>query len=370
MGYSYLQNFSSLLEVFTAIYVSMFIDEILVNIWTPDYKDKIGGLIEKMKLPAINYFVKKVKDGIDENAKKIRGHMKRKAAFLFVLCLSLLLLAGLESGSKTLPGREYLIVVILSAVGGLFIVLGRWMFSSLRMVVISVLIYTGVFVVLYFSNFVGRWTEVPFFQFVDVRIATVSFLTVVVIPIVWQLFLIWIYARPYKGFMREKVSKEAYVYGKAYIAYKIKDMAALPQEYEAVARDFVTTPAEEDISFSSLNTILVRRLHVLCVPPAPLKVFWSWVKFNLRGRHNREAEYLESNGLDYDDIHDNRPIASNVIAEDVDHELPEGQETNSPHKRSLYSLFITGVLGAVLGFIALMLHSLGWMHNSDSDEEV
>ena len=352
MDYSYLQNFSSLLEVFTAIYVSMFIDEILVNVWTPDYKDKIGRLIEKMKLPAISFFVKKVKDGIDDNAKRIRGHMKRKAAFFFVLCLSLLLLAGLESGSKTLPKNEYFIVVVLSAIGGLFFLLGRWMFSSLRMVTVSVLIYTGVFVVLYFSDFAGRWSDVSFLRIIDVRIATASFLTAVTVPIIWQFFLIWIYARPYKGFMREKVSKEAYIYGKAYIAYKIKDMAALPQEYEAVARDFVSTPAEEDTSFSSLNTILVARLSVLCEPPIPIKVFWSWIKFNLRGRHNREAEYLEKNGLDYDDIHENRPIASNVISEDVNQVLPEGQGIKNSPPKSLFPLFITGAMGVLLGFIA------------------
>jgi len=352
MDYSYLQNFSSLLEVFTAIYVSMFIDEILVNIWTPDYKDKIGHLIEKMKLPAINFFVKKVKDGIDDNAKRIRGHMKRKAAFFFVLCISLLLLAGLESGSKTLPPNEYFIVAILSAIGGLFFIFGRWMFSSLRMVAVSVLIYTGVFVILYFSDFAGQWADASFFKFVNVRIATASFLTAVAVPIIWQLFLIWIYARPYKGFMREKVSKEAYIYGKAYIAYKIKDMAALPLEYEAVARDFVSTPAEEDTSFSSLNTILVRRLSVLCEPPLPMKVFWSWIKFNFRGRHNREAEYLERNGLDYDDIYDNRPVASIVMSEEDNQDLPEGQGIKCSRKRALYPFFITGALGVIIGFIA------------------
>ena len=306
MEYSFLQNYSSLLEIFTAIYVSMFLDEILVNIWTPDYKQKISQLIKSMNIPAINYFVVKVEDNIGKNADEIGGHMKRKAAFFFVFSLSFLLLAGLEVHSQVLPKYGYMIVTLLSAIGLIFTWIGRWMFCRYRMVVLSIVIYALCFIALYFTSVSESLASLPWLGNIDDKAATCSFLAVFSIPILWQLFLIWVYSKLYKGYMQEKISTEAYIYGKAYIAYKIKDMAALPKEYEVVARDFVAAPSlEEDTSLNSLNTILVRRLEELCEPPMPLRVFWSWIRYNFRGRHNREAEYIEQNGFDYEAVYAN-----------------------------------------------------------------
>lgn len=303
MGYSFLQNFSSLLEVFTAIYVSMFLDDILKNIWTPDYKKKISQLIEGMRIPAISFFVKKVEDNIDVNAKEISDHMKRKATFLLVYCLSLLLLAGMESKSVVLPQYGYLIVTMLSVLAFLFVLLGRWTFAKFSRVVICLLVYVIVFVLLYYTGIPKYLSSLAWFKTVDYNVSIVAVLTVITLPVLWQLFLIWVYSSLYKGYMQEKTSREAYVYGKAYLAYKIKDMAALPKKYEMVAKDFVKEqPKDGDTSLNSLNSILVRRLEILCELPNILKVFFSWVRYNLRGRHNHEAEYIEAYGFDYEEI--------------------------------------------------------------------
>ena len=76
MDYSFLQNYTSLIEIITAIYVSMFLEEILINIWTPNYKDEISNLIKKMNIPAINYFVAKVEKNIDDNDSTIAFYQR------------------------------------------------------------------------------------------------------------------------------------------------------------------------------------------------------------------------------------------------------------------------------------------------------
>ena len=339
MEYSFLQDFTSLLEVFTAIYVSMFLDEILKNFWTPDYKEEISRLIKGMNIPAINFFVTKVEKNIEANAKEIGGHMKRKAAFFFAFCMSLLLLAGLEVHSPILKDYGYVIVALLSAFAGLFIFVGRWMFSRLRMVAFSIGMYVFIFCLFYFSPVVEHITKWAWVSGIDDKIATILLLDVLSVPILWQVMLIWLYSRCYKGYMEERVSREAYIYGKAYIAYKIKDMAALPREYEVVARDFVKAPSrEQDTSLSSLNDILVKRLEVLCAPPEPIVILWSWIRFNWRGRHNREAEYIEKNGFDYDTMQvSDQPVQNNVL---------EGDYVSK--KRTLF--YILGMISATLGY--------------------
>jgi len=343
MDYSFLQNFSSLLEVFTAIYVSMFLDEILKNFWTPDYKEEISKLVKGMNIPAINFFVAKVEKNIEAHAKEIGGHMKRKAAFFFAFCMSLLLLAGLEVHSPILREYGYIIVTLLSAFAGMFIFVGRWMFSRLRMVAFSILLYVIVFGGLYFSTLIEYISKWPWMSGIDDKIATILLLSVLSVPIFWQVTLIWLYSRCYKGYMEERVSREAYIYGKAYIAYKIKDMAALPREYEVVARDFVKAPSrEEDTSLSSLNVILVKRLEALCAPPEPIVILWSWIKFNWRGRHNREAEYIEKNGFDYDTMQVNdQPVLNNEFDGDKD----------VTKKRTPY--YILCLIGSAIGYYLL-----------------
>ena len=325
MEFSFLQEFSSLLEVFTAIYVSMFLDDILKNIWTPDYKKKISQLIEGMNIPAIGFFVKKVEDNIDDNAKDISNHMKRKATFLLVYCLSLLLLAGMESKSEVLPQYGYLIVTVLSVLALLFVLFGRWLFIKYSGVVLCIALYGIVFILLYYTSIPEYLSSNVGWAGVDYNIAIVVVLIVIILPVLWQLFLIWVYSSLYKGYMQEKISKEAYVYGKAYLAYKIKDMAALPKEYEMVAKDFVKEqPKDGDTSLNSINSILVRRLEVLCELPNILKVFFSWVRYNLRGRHNHEAEYIEAYGFDYEEMSGGKsnsdnpsPIGTKVFSEDI-----------------------------------------------------
>lgn len=345
--YSFLQNFSSLLEVFTAIYVSMFIDEILSNFWTPDYQEKISGLIKGMKIPAVNFFVTKVKKSIGENAKEIGGHMKRKAAFFFVYCLSFLLLAGLESHSPIMEKYGYVVVTMLSMIGGVFILVGRWMFCRLRIVAFSIGIYIAAFLFLYFSPFVEFVCCKSWFPQIDDKTATICFLTVMTIPILWQIVLIWLYSRCYSGFMQARVSKEAYLYGKAYLAYKLKDMAALPTKYEVVARDFVSTPnVKGDTSLRPLNDILLRRLEPICNAPEPMSLIWSYIKYNFRGRHNPEAEYIEKYGFDYDFTVSEEQPTQEVLP---DNPRPE-VEKKTGWKYVLYS--VMGVVGGVAGVLA------------------
>lgn len=345
--FNYLQNFSSLLEVFTAIYVSMFIDEILSNFWTPDYQDKISKLIEGMKIPAINYFVVKVKTNIGKNAEEIGGYMKRKAAFFFAYCLSFLLLTGLEAHSPMMKSHGYVLVTMLSLIGGLFIITGRWMFYRLRMVALSICIYVLAFLLLYFSPFVEFISSKVWFPQIDDKTATVCFLAVMTMPILWQMVLIWLYSRCYSGFMQARVSKEAYIYGKAYLAYKLKDMAALPTEYEVVARDFASEQvATGDTSLRPLNDILVRRLEPICNAPEPMSLIWSYIKYNFRGRHNPEAEYIERYGFDYE-----TEVAEEQPTEDVLSDEPQPAEDKKTGWRFV-PYYVLGIAGCIAGLFA------------------
>ena len=200
---------------------------------------------------------------------------------------------------------------------------------------------------LYFSPFVEFLGSKTWFPLIDDKIATVCFLIVLAVPILWQIVLIWLYSRCYSGFMQAKISKEAYLYGKAYLAYKLKNMAALPAEYEVVARDFVSAPiVKGDISLRPLNEILVRRLEPICNAPEPMSLIWSYITYNLRGRHNPEAEYIAKYGFDY------------KLENSEEHPMKD-EQSDKPQaiieKQSGWKIipyYVVGIVGCVVGFWA------------------
>lgn len=297
-SYSFLVNFASLIEVITAIYMSMLIDNFFSGIWTPGYKKRLSKMIEDMKIPGVKIIADNVSKNIDNHANVIKGHMRRKASFFVVFCLSLLLLAGLESHSSVLPQYGYRLVFSLSCVAFIFMIFGKWAFLNLSRVFVCIFVYVLTILICYFTPLLRL--------FPDMHIATEKssicfLLAVLFIPIMWQIFILWIYSNLYEGFMRYKITKEAYLYGRAFIAYRLRNMTALPVEYQLVARDFLNPPVDnQDASLESLTKIITGRLEMICNPPKPLVIVLSRIKHQIYWWKEKELEYIQSHGFDYD----------------------------------------------------------------------
>ena len=296
-AYSYLVNYSSLIEVMTAMYVSMFIDNILADIWTPSYKESIKGMIDDMKIVGVSVISEKVGTIIDAHSSVIKNHMKRKASFFIVYCLSLLLIAGLEPHSGVLPEYGCRLVFSLSCLALLFMVLGRWTFASVSTVFSCAMVYVLLFIICYFTPILR---VIPVMNIASEKTTTCLMLSVLLIPILWQLFIIWVYSSLYQGYMEHKIMRESYLYGRAFLAYRLRNMTALPEQYQLVARDFLNPPVEnQDSSLESLTHIVTGRLERICYPPRPLRILISRLKHALHIGRERELEYIQMNGLDH-----------------------------------------------------------------------
>lgn len=100
------------------------------------------------------------------------------------------------------------------------------------------------------------------------------------------------------------------------------------------------------ISLRLLNDILLGRLESICNAPEPMSLIWSYVKYNFRGRHNPEAEYIEKYGFDYDFI-----VSEDQPIQEVLPDSPRPEvEKKTGWKYVLYS--VMGVVGGVVGLLA------------------
>ena len=296
-SYSFLINFASLIEVITAMYVSMLIDNFLASIWTPGYKSSLSKMIDDMKIPGVSVIANNVANNIDVHSKVIKNHMRRKASFFIVFCLSLLLLAGLESHSSVLPQYGYRLVFTLSCVVFLFMMFGKWAFASVSRVFVCVLLYIMTILICYFTPLLRL---LPDLHIVTEKVSICFLLGVLLTPVIWQLFIIWVYSNLYEEFMKSKLYKEAYLYGRAFIAYRLRNMTALPEEYQLVARDFINPQGEnQDSSLESLTKVISGRLEMICYPPRPLVILLSRIKHMLHFGREKELEYIQLHGFDY-----------------------------------------------------------------------
>lgn len=289
MNYNFLLNFSSILGVYTAIYVSIFFDGFLIyEVWTPNYKRRIFNLIESLDIPTKSFFKEKITKNIERNESDIKGHMKRKSIFLLIFCMSLLLLAGLEKQSVTLHKYGYLIVTTLSFVSFVFIVLGRYTFIKYPRVVLCVLFY-GVLLLLFFLSGLANTLSILCWLG-RYKVAVGCMLFVMTLPILWQIFLIWIYSSLYKDYMSKVLIKEAEAYETACKAFQIKDKKKLPPYYKGIEKELEQEiEPGQDISLNSLNAIFISRIEERCELPNVLKIFLSWV--NILVERKRVIKY-------------------------------------------------------------------------------
>ena len=92
-----LSHFSSLLEVVTAIYISMCMDDVLRGVCSPKYYEDLAKALKDYYIEGHDELVNRIVETNREKADSISMYMKNRAAFLAVITMLFILLLGYES---------------------------------------------------------------------------------------------------------------------------------------------------------------------------------------------------------------------------------------------------------------------------------
>lgn len=272
-----LANYSSLWEVFTAFFCSMLLDNILGNIWTPEYKKNVIGLVKDMGTPFVDRLADKLKTQIEKNVKEISGHMRRRAIFMICFCMCILILTGAEGNLGFNSVNETEILFRATIIGLLVVCLGKWTFCKFKVTIPICFLYSIAFILL--CHF-GHNLSITWSLLKDEKYAIGFVILFMMFPLFWQLLSCWIYSSLYYGKLKSELHQEESDYKRAIIGIRTKNLEIVPEIYKiraAVDIHHLNDPYE-DISYASCDEILYTNVDKLLDNPIPLKILISWVR--------------------------------------------------------------------------------------------
>lgn len=277
-----LGEYSSLIEVLTATYFTMCIDDVLRSIWTPRYAQKVALLLDQIDIPIAKNMRTDIERHVETFTSAIKKHMKVKSIFMLVFCLILLFLVGLESHLNWLKNgvNEVELVFRMSILFLLFICLGKYTFKKFSTLIYDFLIMGIIIICLYVHNF-----SITDNNFITENRVLCFMIMVLLIPILWQIFQCWVYSSLYYGYLKAKTKEEQILLTRAKQAYRIRQVAAAPVEYYgSVAADLerVILSTHEDSALVAINSCFVDRMEMICDLPWSVKLLWSDIKFHFK----------------------------------------------------------------------------------------
>lgn len=205
-------NLSSLIQLFAAIYLTMcFENTFLSRFWAPVTTKKINKAFEQLHLPKDVKPV--VRDRIRFLPESFEKRMRKRGTFMLMLSVFLLIVIGFEKGIATRTGYtglsfSYIVFAILVFI---FFLRDRRIMRHWRGVYICTIILLGLFsiwtlIVPFCSCYGPFWMQ---YRFGLKFFAKVSIVIAVVLPVVWLLFVNWLYSNYYLKYVISELSKES-----------------------------------------------------------------------------------------------------------------------------------------------------------------
>lgn len=333
-----LANYSSYLELLAAVYTSMYIGDLFLEFWTPNYFDNLRNALKSYNPDNQTISIEELIESNEYWVQKTKNKIKRRAVMMFCTTTFLLLVVGIESsnvGNSLLLGKLYnSIVLVLFVEFVLYICLLRnWVFSKWKFTTLSIFSLGVIGLSAFFF-------EIPLLSYINPyhKWIVPFVLSLLTIPIVWQLFVSWLFSSAYSGYIRSKLSMESNKYNRAKRAIEEGDSEAIPKEYKkallgGICSNTRTSPG--DICMQHFYDRFGERLQDLCKPPRAYVMIWSWCCYKLvsffhflkdvfsRKSKNVHSESLSVNGVSL--VVEDESVSINYSKEYVEYQMEKAK---------------------------------------------
>ena len=300
-----LTNISSLIQLFAAIYLTMCLDNLFFHrFWAKDYSKIIENEFKKIKqVPeeALNPSIKRVKEAAEDEEKR----MRKLGTFMFIQTSFLLIFIGFENGIIAYTGSQglaysyvFLSVMMLFFYGFDRYLMNRWL-KVYGVIIVLLLVFCSLVFLLPSLRFYGSLrTEYSHFWRVA---AKASVVVAIIIPVMWQLFRNWVYARFYLSHILAQVETEVGKFNKA-ISFDSEKQSihSIKSSYQDLAVK-VAASKGTDARISYLSDGFMVELSQLDYSPTLiplLKNSWALFRFERPSRRTKKKLYKDFLGLE------------------------------------------------------------------------
>lgn len=237
-----ISNYSSLIELFSAIYVTMAIElKYFRDIWSPSSNNALEEILRKEEgFEDLDGHIELIRKNINELHNSLAILTNRRGGFMVSVCVLLLIFCGYEQGmcEKT-QDQAFIALDISLLIGCVLMSLSKYIMTKWKAVFFYIVaMVLTFFYCLFYVNFSINDRAVGI-----IRYTTPTFVVlIVIIPVVYHLMVNWLFHGVYQGYFRNEMSKAIAVYNNAY-----KDKINNPTEHEDIDTSEIKGKLTEDI---------------------------------------------------------------------------------------------------------------------------
>lgn len=298
--------YSSYLEFIGAVYFSMSLDEILKKkIWSPQDEIKQKKLLESLGGYEDKNFAKAVVDANQAKGIILQAELIKKSVIGLFLIAFLLVLCGFESNFKDSNNESTLLnfhlcvaytiaYFLLSLFVLQWIVFNKWKYIVLYL--ISVLL---VFLLLFCFDYTYGNTQIEFFI---VKHIGLYVCVAVSIPILWQIFITWIYKSVFYGYIKDKIINSRNKYQKVINDIQNGNYNSLPKEYHEIymknSQKTPDTTAQKamDDSLTEYRGVLYNEIRTIGNKVKLFDLVFAWTRYKITSLWNWISNIFKSRG--------------------------------------------------------------------------
>ena len=144
-----ISNFSSFVEFFAAIYVTMAVNnDFCSNFWTPKYYKEMDSLLKEYNFSGSSFIQDRLMDEIKHKYEIVQNLAHYRGFIILILCIYYLIFMGFENDSNSISIQHYVPILSCTLLVALTLICSKYILKNWRWTVGCVLVYASIYITL------------------------------------------------------------------------------------------------------------------------------------------------------------------------------------------------------------------------------
>lgn len=284
-----ISNFSSFVELFAAIYVTMAVNnDFCSNFWTPQYYKEMDSLLNKYDFAGSSSIHNRLMSEIKLKYENVQNRAHYRGFIVLMLCIFYLIFMGYEDETNSNLVQQYIPILSCTLLVGLTLVFSNFVLKNWKYTVLCVVFYVLTYIFLKIVHFDLLETNICVITIFKNK--PILLILIILLPIVHQLYIYWLYSSVYKGYLKYHVSKEYKRYKESMLGIKTKDKSKVDRIYMEAWSD-AKFSSNQDPTYTTFYNVLTKQL-LFVASPSHWQLFISWIKHHKRRIFSNDNESI------------------------------------------------------------------------------
>lgn len=289
-------DLNTFIQYLAALYFTICIDGALFRrFWSPDYYQLVQDNVSQYKFQQSQTLKDKLNRAIKEHADKIENHSLRRGVFMLLFCLFLLVYNAFETKytGDLDKARELFPLCVSTAYVTIIMIMSGFSMKKWRWIIVHTVVLIMLYAIVRGFDMVSH-ENMQYFRWVAwLNVYIVVFL---LSPIVYQLYINWLYSQAYVQHLISTLNVEYERYLKTKKAIIDRDKNLADECYAKVFSDSYFDNNGQDVVITKFNQAVLEKLITACRPPVPWVLIKKWIsikydKNNVEVIRRMESQY-------------------------------------------------------------------------------